>query len=205
MLRPARSHYYPQTQSTRLMELAVSGEGETCAQPINSAVELQDIYDKLYNYEQAQAEGLIIKLPVPIGTKVYYFSKSCDGRELKGLLHGTDLSTPCPHYNKQRGICMKKEVSASVWNSSENARDTCETDLEIIDINCLYRLYSGSLFFQFGMTDRVVTKFTLPMSLDALYLSEADMKSGLTFTEQQMIESRYDNPSEMLRRKAKYF
>ena len=46
------------------MRLELDADGDACAQP-KQGIELQSIYDKLYNYEQAEEKSLILVLPVP--------------------------------------------------------------------------------------------------------------------------------------------
>ena len=197
-----RVYYRPVLKSERLMQLAVSGDGETMAQP-NGHVDLQEIYDKLYDYEQSQAEGLIIKLPVKIGTPVYYLSKSCDARGLTGLLHGTDLSVHCPFYNQARGVCMKQWEEASHFDHDNNSAfsvGSCERDLDVIDLLCVQRMFLKETTFQYHMTNEVI-KIGETLRLDGIFISQNDAMTALAVVEQQLRIAEVNNTP----KKAKYF
>ncbi len=167
------TNQYPASSNKRLMKLSVSSDGECFAQP--DVKDLQRIYDKLYEYEEAEAQSLLIKLRVPLGTTVFVLKKACYSIARQSLLTQQTLSTACPFYDSAFCCCQAAPLS-NLGDKSLSMRP--ENNSLCVDDECLKRFYL------------METSFTIELNDDkSIYLSKEEAFSRLNHVSKVLREN----------------
>ena len=151
------------------MRLELDADGDACAQP-KQGIELQSIYDKLYNYEQAEEKSLILVLPVSLGSKVYQARKSCCKTHDIGLFTGKPLDTCCPYYDAAYRVCRKVEPSVGFDSALEPTTRSPVNILEAPYDDCFLRIYPLEVEFRVDMINKVIGR-TIKLNEETVFLS----------------------------------
>ena len=107
-------------------------------------------YYKLREYEDAEEDGLILKLPCPIGTTVYYIEKSCDCDHYKDEFKvSEEFDTMCPHYHPD----FWEQVE--YCDCQEDGKSYCSLNLEMYCDRCKERLIIRKEPFELKHINRV--------------------------------------------------
>lgn len=89
------------------------GKGSECFFDDESKCYERSIYDKLREYEMMEEQGLLLRLPCPIGTDVYY-------------ILGIPRKTPCVIESTKFDLMDIKRIGVNMWITPEEAEEALE-------------------------------------------------------------------------------
>ena len=118
---------------------------------------VQEIIDRLAEYEDAEEAGLIKRLPCKEGTPIYYIRKDCDANagHREEFRPTKEFKEDCEHFEDQYWESAEYCKYFDGVNDDYRGYEFCSFDLKIICDKCKDRLTIYKDYFKLSMINRI--------------------------------------------------
>ena len=118
---------------------------------------IDDILERLAEYEDAEEAGLIKRLPCKEGTPIYYIRKDCDSNDgyREEFRPAKEFEEDCEHFES---ACYETPEYCKYFdmvNNDYSGYEDCSFDLKIICDKCAERLTIYKDYFELSHINRV--------------------------------------------------
>jgi hypothetical protein len=118
---------------------------------------IDDVLERLAEYEDAEEAGLIKRLPCKEGTPIYYIRKDCDANDgyREEFRTAKEFEEDCEYFESAFYESSEYCKYFDIINNDYSGYEDCSFDLKIICDKCKNRLTIHKAYFTLGKTTQI--------------------------------------------------